>query len=97
MVSMLAFFHEEEQALKDKRLGERCYIYLLKRGKLRTKHIDQFNLSDAPYLVSELEANQAMSAEHLAADGEETVTELPGGAAFTPSHYEDATKHLRAR
>jgi hypothetical protein len=87
MVSMLAVFHEEKQALKDKRLGEGGYIYLLKRAKLRTKHIDQLNPSDAPYLVSELEANQAMSEEHSAADGEATVTELPGGAAFTqPRH-----------
>jgi len=97
MVSMLGFFHEEEQALEDKRLAERGYVYLLVRGKLRIKHIEQLNPSDAPYLMTELEANQAMAEEHSAAEGEETVTELPGGATFTHPHYEDATHHLRER
>jgi len=97
MVSMLGFFHGKEQALEDKRLAERGYVYLLKRGKLGTKHIDQLNPSDAPYLVAELEANQAMAEEHSAGDGEHTVTELPGGATFTHPHYEDATKNLRER
>jgi hypothetical protein len=41
MVSMLGFFHGEEQALEDKNLAERGYVYLLVRGKLRIKHIDQ--------------------------------------------------------
>jgi hypothetical protein len=97
MVSMLGFFHGEEQALEDKRLAQRGYIYLLVRGKLRIKHIDALNPSEAPYLMAELEANQAMAEEHSAAEGEETVTELPGGATFTHPHYEDATRHLRER
>ena len=95
MVSMLGFFHGENQALEDKRLAERGYVYLLDRGRLRTKHIDQLNPSDVPYLMAELEANQAMAEEHSAADGEQTITEFPGGATFTHPHYEDATKHLR--
>ncbi len=95
MVSMLGFFHGENQALEDKRLAERGYVYLLDRGRLRTKHIDQLNSSDVPYLMAELEANQAMAEEHSAADGEQTITEFPGGATFTHPHYEDATKHLR--
>jgi hypothetical protein len=38
--------------------GRESYVfYLLTRGKLRTKHIDQPNPSDASYLVAELEAN----------------------------------------
>ena len=97
MVSMLGFFHGEEQALEDKRLAERGYVYLLVRGKLRIKHIEQLNPSDMPYLMTELEANQAMAEEHSAAEGEETVTQLPGGATFTHPHYEDATGHLRER
>src|SRR4051812_5490332 len=97
MVSMLGFFHGEEQALEDKRLAERGYVYLLVRGKLRIKHIERLNPSDAPYLMAELEANQAMVEEHSAAEGEETVTQLPGGATFTHPHYEDATRHLRER
>ncbi len=97
MVSMLSFFHGEEQALEDKRLAERGYVYLLDGGKLRTKHIDRLGPSDAPHLMAELEANQAMAEEHSAAEGEATVTEVPGGATFTHPHYEDATKHLRER
>ena len=97
MVSMLGFFHGEEQAREDKRLAERGYVYLLVRGKLRIKHIDQLNPSDAPYLMAELEANQAMAEEHSVAEGEETVTALPGGVTFTHPHYEDATWHLRER
>jgi hypothetical protein len=97
MVSMLGFFHGQERALEDKRLAESGYVYLLVRGKLRTKHIDQLDPSDAPYLMAELEANQAMAEEHSAADGEQTVTEFPGGATFAHPHYEDATKHLRER
>lgn len=97
MVSMLGFFHGEEQALQDKRLAEGGYVYLLERGKLRTKHIDQLDPSDAPYLMAELEANQAMAEEHSAAEGEATVTQMPGGATFTHPHYDDATKHLRER
>ncbi len=97
MVSMLGFFHGEEQAREDKRLAERGYVYLLDGGKLRTKHIDRLDPSDAPYLMAELEANQAMAEEHSAAEGEATVTEVPGGATFTHPHYEDATEHLRER
>ena len=70
MVSMLGFFHGKEQALEDKRLAERGYVYLLKRGKLRTKHIDQLNPSDVPYLMAELEANEAMAQEHSTTEGE---------------------------
>jgi hypothetical protein len=97
MVSMLGFFHGEQQALRDKRLAERGYVYLLERGELRTKHLDQLKPSDAPYLMAELEANQAMAEEHSAAAGEQTVTEMPGGATFTHPHYDDATKDLRER
>ncbi len=97
MVSMLGFFHGEEKALEDKRLAEGGYVYLLDKGKLRTKHIDRLDPSDAPYLMAELEANQAMVEEHSAAEGGETVTEIPGGASFTHPHYEDATEHLRDR
>ncbi len=97
MVSMLGFFHGEAQALEDKRLAEEGCVYLLKDGKLLTKHIDDLSPSDAPCLMAELERNQAMAEEHSAADGEETVTEIPGGATFTHPHYEDATKHLRER
>lgn len=97
MVSMLSFFHGEEQALEDKRLAEEGRVYLLKAGKLLTKHIDELDPADAPYLMAELEANQAMAEEHSVADGEETVTQLPGGATLTHPHYEDATKLLRER
>jgi hypothetical protein len=97
MVSMLGFFHGEAQALEDKRLAEEGCVYLLKDGKLLTKRIDDLSPSDAPYLMAELERNQAMAEEHSAANGEETVTEMPGGATFTHPHYEDATKHLRER
>jgi hypothetical protein len=97
MVSMLGFFHGEEQALKDKRLAEEGSVYLLKDGKLLTKRIDDLSPSDAPYLMAELERNQAMAEEHSAADGEATVTQMPGGATFTHPDYEDATKDLRER
>lgn len=97
MVSMLSFIHGEEQALEDKRLAEEGRVYLLKAGKLLTKHIDELDPADAPYLMAELEANQAMAEEHSVADGEETVTQLPGGAILTHPHYEDATKLLRER
>ena len=97
MVSLLGFFHGEEQALEDKRLAEGGYVYLLDGGKLRTKHIDRLAPSDAPHLMAELEANQAMAEEHSAAEGEATVTEIPGGATFTHPHYEDAAEHLRER
>ena len=97
MVSMLGFFHGEAQALEDKRLAEEGCVYLLKDGKLLTKHIDDLSPSDAPYLMAELERNQAMAEEHSAADSEETVTEIPGGATLTHPHYEDTTKHLRER
>jgi hypothetical protein len=97
MVSMLRFFHGEEQALEDKRLAEEGRVYLLKDGKLLTKHIDDLRPSDAPYLLAEVERNQAMAEEHSAADGEQTVTEMPGGATFTHPHYEDATNDLRER
>lgn len=97
MVSMLGFFHGEEQALEDKRLAEEGRVYLLKGGRRLTKPIDELDPSDAPYLIAELEANEAMAQEHSVANGEETVTEMPGGATFTHPHYEDATKHLRER
>ncbi len=95
MVSMLGFFHGEERALEDKRLAEEGRVYLLKDGRLRTKHIDQLTPSDVPYLMAELEANQAMAEEHSTMEEEATVTEMPGGATFTHPHYEDATRHLR--
>jgi hypothetical protein len=97
MVSMLGFFHGEKQALEDKRLAEEGRVYLLKDGKLLTKRIDDLSPSDAPYLMAELERNQAMAEEHSAADAEQTVTEMPGGATFAHPHYEDATKDLRER
>ena len=97
MVSMLGFFHGEEQALEDKRLAEEGRVYLLKGGKLLTKRIDELDPSAAPYLMAELEANEAMAQEHSAAEGEATVTQMPGGTTFTHPHYEDATKHLRER
>ncbi len=97
MVSMLGFFHGEEQAQEDKRLAEGGYVYLLKGGKLRTKHIDELNPSDAPYLMAELEANQAMAEEHSVAEAGATVTQMPGGATYTHPHYEDATRRLRER
>ena len=97
MVSMLGFFHGKEQALEDKRLAEEGRVYLLKGGKLLTKRIDELDPSAAPYLMAELEANEAMAQEHSAAEGEATVTQMPGGTTFTHPHYEDATKHLRER
>jgi hypothetical protein len=97
MVSMLRFFHGEEQALEDKRLAEEGRVYVLKDGMLLTKRIDDLSPSDVPYLMAELERNQAMAEEHSAADGEETVTEIPGGTTFMHPHYEDATKDLRER
>ncbi len=97
MISMLGFFHGEEQALEDKRLAEEGRVYLLKDGKLLTKRIDDLSPLDAPYLMAELEANQAMAEEHSMAEEETTVTKVPGGATFTHPHYEDATRHLRER
>ena len=73
MVSMLGFFHGEQRALEDKRLAEKGYVYLLNRGKLRIKHIDQLNPSDVPYLMADLEANQAMAEEHSASAPGPTV------------------------
>ena len=60
MVSMLGLFHGEERAPEDKRLAERGRVYMLVGGRLRTKPIDELVPSDAPYLMAELEANQAM-------------------------------------
>lgn len=97
MVSMLGFFYGEEQALEDRRLAEEGHVYLLKGGRRLTKPIDELDPSDASYLMAELEANQAMAEEHSAPEGEETITQLPGGATFTHPHYEDATEHLRER
>ncbi len=97
MVSMLGFFHGEEQALEDKRLAEEGRVYLLKGGSRLTKPIDELDPSEAPYLMAELEANEAMAQEHSVAEGEATVTQMPGGATFTHPHYEDATHHLRER
>jgi hypothetical protein len=97
MVSMLGFFHGQEQALEDKRLAEEGRVYLLKGGRRMTKPIDELDPSDAPYLMAGLEANEAMVQEHSVAEGEATVTQMPGGATFTHPHYEDATHHLRER
>ena len=97
MVSMLGFFHGEAQALQDKRLAEEGHVYLLKGGRLLTKRIDELNPSDAPYLMAELEANEAMVEEHSVAEGDVTMTEVPGKGTFTHPHYEDATHHLRER
>lgn len=97
MVSMLSFFHGEERALEDKRMAEEGRVYLLKDGRLRTKRIDDLGPADAPYLMAELEANEAMAEEHSVAEGEATRTEMPGGATFTHPHYEDASHHLRER
>ena len=97
MVSMLGFFHGEEQARKDRSLAEEGYVYLLKRGRLGTRRIGELDPSDAPYMMAELEASQALAEEFSVAEGEETVTEMPGGATFTHPHYEDATRHLRER
>ena len=66
-------------------------------ASLGPKHIDQLNPSDAPYLMAELEANQAMAEEHSFAEGGATVTRMPGGKTFVHPHYEDATGHLRER
>ena len=79
MVSMLGLFHGEERALEDKRLAEGGRIYMLVGGRLRTKPIDELVPSDAPYLMAELEANQAMAEEHSFAEGGATVTRMPGG------------------
>jgi hypothetical protein len=98
MVSMLGFFHGEDHALQDKRLAQEGRVYLLKGGKLLTKRIDELDLSDAPFLMAELEANEAMVEEHSVAEGDITMTQVPGGGAtFTHPHYEDATRHLRER
>ncbi len=98
MVSMLGFFHGQKQALEDKRLAEEGRVYLLKGGRRLTKPIDELNPSDAPYLMAELEANETMVEEHSVAEGDITMTQVPGGGAtFTHPHYEDATRHLRER
>ncbi len=98
MVSMLGFFHGEERALEDKRLAERGHVYMLEGGRLRTKAIDKLVPSDAPHLMAELEANEAMAEEHSFVEGGATVTRMPGGATtFVHPHYEDATGHLRER
>ena len=97
MVSMLGFFHGEKRALEDKRLAEEGRVYLLKGGKLLTKRIDDLKPSDAPYLMAELEANEAMVEEHSVAEGDITTTQVPGRGAFTHPHYEDATHDLRER
>ena len=97
MVSMLAFFHGEEHAREDRRLAEGGRIYLLKGGKLTTKRIDELRPSDAPHMMAELEATQAMAEEHSVTEDRATVTVMPGGATFTHPHYEDATAHLRER
>lgn len=39
MISMVGFFHGEEQALEDKRLAVEGRVYLLKDAKLLTKHL----------------------------------------------------------
>jgi hypothetical protein len=95
MVSMLGFFHGEEQASQDRRLAEAGYVYLLKASKLRVKRIDDVSPHDAPYLMAELEANQVMAEEHSTVRGDETVTEVPAGGVFSHPHYEDATLLLR--
>ena len=97
MVSMLGLFHGEEHALEDKRLAEMGHVYMLEGGRLRTKPIDELAPSDAPHLMAELEANQAMAEEHSFAEGGATVTRMPGGATFVHPPYEDATGHLRER
>ncbi|MEW6636139.1 MAG: hypothetical protein AB1425_04910 [Actinomycetota bacterium] len=97
MVSMLSFFHGEEQAQEDRRLAEEGRVYLLKDGRRLTKRIENLEPSDAPYLMAELEANQALAEEHSAVEGDHTVTQMPGGATFTHPHYEDATRKLRER
>jgi hypothetical protein len=97
MVSMLAFFHCEEHARQDKRLAELGHVYLLKDGKLTTKRIGELHPSDAPYMMAELEATQAMAEEYPVAEDKVTVTVMPGEATFTHPHYEDATGHLRMR
>ena len=100
MVSMLALFHGEEHAREDRRLAEGGWIHLLKGlkgGKLTTKRIDDLRPSDAPHMMAELEATQAMAEEHSVAEDRETVTVMPGGSTFTHPHYQDATGHLRER
>ncbi|MEJ7815211.1 MAG: hypothetical protein WKF53_08540 [Rubrobacter sp.] len=97
MVSMLAFFHSEEHARQDKRLAELGHVYLLKDGKLTTRRIGELHPSDAPHMMAELEATQAMGEEHSVTEDRVTVTVMPGGATFTHPHYEDATGHLRTR
>ena len=67
MVSLLGFFHGQEEALEDKRLAEEGRVYLLKGGRRLTKPIDELNPSDAPYLMAELEANETMVEEHSGA------------------------------
>ena len=96
-VSMLGFFHGEEHARRDRSLAERGYVYLLERGRLATKRIEEIEPSDAPFMMAELEANQALAEEFSVTEGEETVTRMPGGTTLTHPHYEDATRHLRER
>lgn len=96
-ISMLTFFHGEEHAFEDKRLAEEGYVYLLKDGRLRTKRVDDLRPEDAPYLMAELEATQALAGEHSTVEDQVTVTEIPGGATLTYPHYEDASSSLRKR
>ena len=97
MVSLLGIFRGSEHALEDKRLAEKGYVYLLKEGRLRAKPIDELRPPDAPHLMAEIEATQALAGEHSSVEGEVTVTRVPGGATFTHPHYEDASGHLRER
>ncbi|QYJ16051.1 hypothetical protein Rxycam_01882 [Rubrobacter xylanophilus DSM 9941] len=97
MVSLLGVFHGEEHARRDRELAEKGYVYLLRRGRLYVKRIDELEPPDAPELMAELEASEALAEEHSSVEGEVTVTEFPGGPTFTHPHYEDATRHLRER
>lgn len=97
MVSLLGIFRGSEHALKDKRLAEEGYVYLLKDGELHAKRFAELNPADAPYLMAEIEAGQALAGEHSTVEGDVTVTEVPGGGTFTHPHYEDASGHLRER
>ncbi len=97
MVSLLGIFRGSEHALKDRCLAEKGYVYLLKDGRLHAKRIDELRPPDAPYLMAEIEAGQALAGEHSTVEGEVTVTRVPGGATFTHPHYEDASGHLRER
>ena len=97
MVSLLGIFRGPEHALKDKRLAEKGYVYLLKDGRLHAKRFEELRPPDAPYLMAEIEAGQALAGEHSAVEGDVTVTEVPGGATFTHPHFEDASGHLREK